>query len=241
LNKNQEFQFRHHSMPASFAPTRWTLVVQAQGRTPEARAALSDLCAACYAPVQEFIRQWLHGADRADDLTQEFFAELLSRGGVEGAVPERGRFRSYLLGAVKHFLSHARERERSQKRGGGVEFHPLDAGVETADAALPPDAAFDRQWALTMLGRALDSLEAQFAAEDKTETFRILKPWLTGEAEKPQSAAAAALGLSETAVKVAIHRLRQRFRQQLRTELAATLDSAERVDAEMECLLAALA
>ncbi len=228
-------------MPApAFAATRWTLVVQAQGRTPEARAALSDLCAAYYTPVQEFIRQWLRGADQADDLTQEFFAEILSRGGVDGAVPERGKFRSFLLGAVKHFLSHARERERTLKRGGGVEFQPLDAGSDVPDAALPPDAAFDRQWALTLLSRAMDALEAQFAAEEKADMFRVLKPWLTGEAETPQSAAAVALGLSETAVKVAIHRLRQRFRQQLRAELAATLDSAAMVEEEMGHLFAAL-
>lgn len=225
----------------SFNPTRWTLVVQAQGRTPEARAALSDLCAAYYTPVQEFIRQWLRGADKADDLTQEFFAEILSRGGVDGATPARGRFRSFLLGAVKHFLSHARERERALKRGGGREFQSLDeSGGDAPDPALPPDAAFDRQWALTLLSRAMDSLEAQFIAEEKGETFRTLKPWLTGDAGIPQSTAAAVLGLSETAVKVAIHRLRQRFRQQLRAELAATLDSAEMVDGEMGHLFAAL-
>ncbi len=228
--------------PASaFSPTRWTLVVQAQGRTPEARAALSDLCAAYYAPVAGFIRHWLNGSDKAEDLTQAFFAEILSRGGVDGAEQDRGRFRSFLFGAVKHFLGHAREREQTQKRGGGIEFHPLDAGYEMPDSALPPDAAFDRQWALTLLKRALDSLESQFAAEDKAETFRTLKPWLTGEAETPQATAAAALGLSETAVKVAIHRLRQRFRQQLRAELAATLDSDAMVEEEMAHLFTALA
>lgn len=225
---------------AHFSPTRWTLVVQAQGRTPEARAALSDLCAAYYAPVHEFIRQWLHGADKAQDLTQAFFEEILSRGGVEGAEQGRGRFRSFLLGAVKHFLSRAREREQAQKRGGGIEFHSLDTTCDAADAALPPDAAFDRQWALTLLQRALDSLEAQFAAEEKAGVFHVLKPWLTGEPAEPQSTAAAALGLSTTAVKVAIHRLRQRFRAQLRAELAATLDSPGMVEEEMGHLFAAL-
>ncbi len=227
---------------SAFSPTRWTLVVQAQGRTPEARAALSDLCAAYYSPVQEFIRQWLPGADKADDLTQEFFAQLLARGGVDGADRERGKFRSFLLGAVKHFLSHAREREQSLKRGGGREIHPLDAASDAVpDPALPPDAAFDRHWALTLLSRALNSLEDQFTADGKAETFKTLKPWLTGDADTPQSTAATALGLSDTAVKVAIHRLRQRFRQQLRTELATTLDSAEMVEEEMGHLFAALA
>ncbi len=227
---------------SAFSPTRWTLVVQAQGRTPEARAALSDLCAAYYSPVQEFIRQWLPGADKADDLTQEFFAQLLARGGVDGADRERGKFRSFLLGAVKHFLSHAREREQSLKRGGGREIHPLDAASDAVpDPALPPDAAFDRHWALTLLSRALNSLEDQFTADGKAETFKVLKPWLSGDADTPQSTAATALGLSDTAVKVAIHRLRQRFRQQLRTELATTLDSAEMVEEEMGHLFAALA
>ena len=227
---------------SAFAPTRWTLVVQAQGRSPESRAALSDLCAAYYAPVQEFIRQWLSGADRADDLTQEFFARILSRGGVDGAEPGRGRFRSFLLGAVKHFLSHAREREQAQKRGGGQTLLPLAEGGESApDPALPPDAAFDRQWALTLISRALDSLESQFTAEEKGPVFQVLKPWLTGDADVPQATAAASLGLTETAVKVAIHRLRQRFRQQLRSELAATLDSAEMVEEELGHLFAALA
>ena len=176
---------------SAFSPTRWTLVVQAQGRTPEARAALSDLCAAYYSPVQEFIRQWLPGADKADDLTQEFFAQLLARGGVDGADRERGKFRSFLLGAVKHFLSHAREREQSLKRGGGREIHPLDAASDAVpDPALPPDAAFDRHWALTLLSRALNSLEDQFTADGKAETFKALKPWLSGDADTPQSTAA---------------------------------------------------
>ena len=225
---------------SAFSPTRWTLVVQAQGHTPEAKAALSDLCAAYYAPVAEFIRQWLRGADKAADLTQEFFAEILSRGGVEGADPDRGRFRSFILGAVKHFLSRAREREQTAKRGGSIGIESLDESHEILDPALPPDAAFDRQWALALLGRALQSIEDQFSSEGKADAFLVLRPWLTGEADSPQAAAAAALGLSETAVKVAIHRLRQRFRQQMRTELAMTLDSPAMVEEEMGHLFAAL-
>ena len=224
-----------------FHATRWTLVVQAQGRSPEARAALSDLCAAYHAPVRAFIRQWLHGADKADDLTQAFFAQLLERGGVEGADPGRGRFRSYLLGAVKHFLANALAKERAARRGGGMVLEPLEEASGAEDPGLPPDAAFDRQWAQTVLARALATLEAQFAEDGKGEQFGVLKPWLTGEAETSQAQAAALLGLSETAVKVAIHRLRQRFRSQVRAELAATLDSSAMVDEEMRHLMAALA
>jgi RNA polymerase sigma-70 factor (ECF subfamily) len=237
------------SEASAFSATRWTLVVQAQGRTPEGRAALADLCAAYYAPVHAFIRQWMRGHEQADDLTQEFFAQLLGRNGIGGADPDKGRFRSFLLGSVKHFLGHVRERAQTAKRGAGIEFQSLDApgagtspGLAVPDtSSLPPDAAFDRQWTLTLLGRALASLEKQFAEEGKGETFQVLKPWLTGDADQPQSSAAAALGLSETAVKVAIHRLRQRFRQQLRDELAQTLDSAAMVEEEMGHLFASLA
>ncbi|HWB05122.1 MAG TPA: sigma-70 family RNA polymerase sigma factor [Verrucomicrobiales bacterium] len=229
---------------AGFSATRWTRVLQAKGRTPEGRAALADLCAVYYAPVHSFIRHWTRGHQQTDDLTQEFFTELLSRNGVEGADPDRGRFRSFLLGAVKHFLNRVREREQAVKRGGHVEFQALDstsAGLEIPDAStLPPDAAFDKQWALTLLGHALAALEQQFAAEGKAGLFTVLKPWLTGQPAEPQSAAAAALGLSETAVKVSIHRLRQRFRQQLRSELAQTLDSTAMVEEEMSHLFAAL-
>jgi RNA polymerase sigma-70 factor (ECF subfamily) len=226
--------------PKAFAATRWTLVRRASGKSPEASAALAELCAASYEPVRAFIRTWCRDDGRADDLTQDFFAEILGHRGIAGADPERGKFRTFLLGAVKHFLSRVREKERAQKRGGGRIPESLDAVHEIEDSSLPPDAAFDRQWALALIARSLLSLEAHAASEGKATQFAVLRDWLSGEARRPQSAAAAELGMTEAAVKVAIHRWRLRFRRELRKELEATLDASESADAELRHLLAVL-
>ncbi len=230
-----------------FQTTRWTMVARACGTTPDGRAALADLCADYYAPVHSFIRLWCRDRDRADDLTQGFFAQVLAtEGGALRADQTRGRFRSFMLGAVKHFLCKEEASARTKKRGGGVTHQSLDEQMATgADldlpdtGVLPPDAAFDRQWAMTTLDKALRVLEAEFGAEGKEKIFASIKPWLTGT-DVPQSAAAAELGMTETAVKVAIHRLRQRFRQTLRNQLAQTLESGVSVDEEMQHLFAAL-
>src|SRR5213593_1156776 len=145
-----------------FRTTRWTQVSRAKADSPEGRRALAELCRAYYEPVVAFLRCELRDADAARELTHEFFAEVLAGGAISHAEQERGRFRSYLLGAVKHFLSHQLEAARRFKRGGGVEnisLNDTDAGEarSVADASvLSPDAAFDRQWALTVLARALE-------------------------------------------------------------------------------------
>lgn len=154
--------------------------------------------------------------------------------------PARGRFRNYLLGAVKHFLSEQRRVAATEKRGGGVVHEPLDG--EMADASSGPDEAmFDRAWALALIGWALGELEKEMAAAGKEAQFATLKPWLDGNADTPQAEAAAALGLSGTAIKVAIHRLRERFRAKVRAEVAATLHDPAELDAELRHLVAALA
>jgi len=224
----------------AFAATRWTVVVRAQGTTPEAKVALSELCAACYEPVRGFIRVWRRGDDRVDDLTHEFFEEILGRRGLAGADPGRGKFRSFLLGAVKHFLGRVSERERALKRGGGVVMEEMEAAEVVEEPGLPPDAAFDRGWALALLARALGELERQMGEDGRAEQFAVLKLWLTGDAGRRQVEAAEALGMTETAVKVAIHRLRARFRGVVRAELAATLVMPEQVDEELGHLMAAL-
>jgi RNA polymerase sigma-70 factor (ECF subfamily) len=226
--------------PKAFAATRWTLVRRAKGASPEAKEALGDLCTVSYEPVRAFIRAWCRDDGRADDLTQGFFAQLLSGGGVAGADPERGKFRTFLLGAVKHYLNRVRERERALKRGGGMIPEAIDAARDVADPRLPPDAAFDRQWALALIARTLQGLAAQAESEGKAAQFTVLQGWLSGDAGRSQADAAAELGMTEAAVKVAIHRLRERFRGELRKELAATLDSAESADAELRHLLATL-
>lgn len=224
-------------------------MLEARGQAPEARAALSELCAAYYAPVLAFLRRERGSEDEARELAQEFFARLLAGGGVDGADPARGKFRSFLLGAVKHFLADVRDRGLRLKRGGGAIHEPLDAGtdsapgIEIADArALPPDVLFDRQWALTVLDRGFNSLEAELAAEGKAAQLEVLKPWLVADADRgAQLAAAAQLGVSETAVRVIVHRLRQRYRDAVRAELRQTLVPGGSVEEELRCLFAALA
>ncbi len=232
----------------AFAPTRWTLVLRARGESVEARGALSELCEAYYQPVFRFLRREGREEDAARELTQEFFARLLAGGGLGAADPRRGRFRSYLLGAVKHFLAGQRDRERRQKRGSGVAPESLDAQTDTepalqvADhASTPDDTLFDREWALAVMERALQTLAAEFAGADKAEQFTVLKPWLAGDSQTlRQSEAAAKLGLSESAVKVAIHRLRKRFRELIRAEVAQTVDDAEEIDTELKYLVEVL-
>ena len=230
-----------------FPETRWTRVMRARGVQPEARAALSDLCAAYYAPVRRFLEQDGHGAE-AEELAQEFFARLLGGSGVDTAQQQAGRFRSWLLGAVKHFLHARRQSAAREKRGGGVVPASLAPGsgsapgMEVADnSMLPPDAEFDRQWALTVLSRTLDALQAELTAAERAEHFAVLKPWLLGDADHgSQEEAAASLGLSGGAFRVAVHRLRQRYRTLLRDELAQTLGPRDSAEEELSVLRAAL-
>jgi len=227
-----------------FRTTRWTQVSRAKADSPVGRRALGELCNAYYEPVAAFLRYELRDADAARELAHDFFAHMLAGGAIARAEQERGRFRSYLLGAVKHFLSHQREAQRRLKRGGGAENLSLneteacsvpDAGV------LSPDAAFDRQWALTVVARALEALRRECVAEGRVDFFQQLKPWLTGEAARgDQAALAASCGMNANALKVAVHRLKRRFRQLLKAEVAGTLDDPGLVEAEMRALFAAL-
>lgn len=201
--------------------------MRASGRTPEARVALSELCEMYWTPVFRFLRREGRDEDGARELAQEFFTRVLSGDAPLGADPDRGRFRSYLLGAVKHFLSDRREREACLKRGGGMVPENLDTetGQEIRDLnATAPDAAFDREWALSVMARALEMVEREFAAAGKSAQFTAFKPWLAGAADiSAQSAVGVSLGMSDGAVKVAIHRLRKRFREAVRIEIAHTL------------------
>ena len=233
---------------STFATTQWTQVLEARGDSPAARAALSDLCAAYYAPVLTFIRHHSPGDDAARELTQEFFARLLARRGFQTVRPERGRFRSYLLGAVKHFLADMGDRQHRLKRGAGQTLEPLpietdtSPGLQLPDPQAPrPDREFDRKWALTLLERALASLASEYEAAGKTRSFEVLKPWLTGDSEAiSQADAAVRLGVNEGAVKVAIHRFRRRFREVIKEQIAQTVSDSAQVDAELHCLLEAL-
>jgi RNA polymerase sigma-70 factor (ECF subfamily) len=225
---------------AAFHPTHWTLVLRASGRGAEAEAALADLCGAYYAPVVAFLRRDGRDEDAAREMAHAFFAGLLADG-VGAPEPARGRFRSYLLGALKHFLSKHRAAAVAQKRGHGAEHLPLTTGTDTSPGlplpAAPDDTlVFDREWAFTVIARALAALEAEHAG--KPAHFATLKPWLDGAAEISQADAARALGMNETAVKVAIHRLRVRFRELIRAEITSTVnDPADAAD-ELRHLIA---
>ena len=234
-----------------FAPTRWTLILRARGETPESKAALSELCEAYYQPVLRFLRHEGRNDDTARELTQEFFAQILSRDGFDEADPERGRFRSYLLGALKHFLADQRKHEQRLKRGGGAAHESLDtspnddnsSSSQVADTTTPaPESFFDREWAMAVMARALEVLQKEFTTAGKADQFDRLKPWLMGEAPTmSQADAARQLGLSEGAVKVVIHRLRKRFRDAVRTEIGQTLRDPSLVDEELRHLIEALA
>lgn len=224
-------------------------MLSARGDSPDAKSALSDLCAAYYAPVFQFFYREGRTEDQARELTQEFFARLLARGGVESADPARGRFRSFLLGAVKHFLADLRDRELAAKRGGGatpISIHTdtdTESGLPLPDTSRPsPDLLFDRQWALTLLDRALNQLAAEHAEAGSTNQFEILKPWLTGDTEDlSQREVAEKLSMNEGAVKVAVHRLRKRFRELVKAEIASTTDDRAQVQDELRYLIEVMA
>ncbi len=226
---------------SNFHPTRWTLVLCARGAGEEAKLALSELCAAYYEPVVAFLRREGRSDDAARDLAHAFFESVLVSG-VGSPDPGIGRFRSYMLGSLKHFLANARSAALAEKRGGNAEHLPLAAETDTSPGIPMPGVlddtlVFDREWALTLIGRALAALEGEHAA--KPEWFATLRPWLDGGAEQSQAEAAGVLGMSETAVKVAIHRLRARFRELIRTEVAATVSDPAEVAGELRHLVEA--
>ena len=232
-----------------FHTTRWTMVIRAQGGAPEARAALGDLCEAYWMPVYRFLKREGRNDDDSRELTQEFFSRLLAGGTLEKADPSKGRFRSYLLGALKHFLADHRRAEGRQKRGGDAIILSIEsAGSETspglsiADAgAETTDAYFDRHWALAVMERGLGAVRDSFAEAGKTEHFETLKPWLIGDVESlSQADAAATLGISAGAVKVVIHRMRQKFGAAIRQEIAETVETEEEVAEELRYLIEAL-
>src|SRR5258706_14764297 len=246
-------QMPEHQNPAgnaagAFVTTQWTRVLEARDDSLEAKAALSDLCAAYYAPVFAFLRRKTPDEDSARDLTQEFFVRVLSRHGIDTVDPQRGRFRSFLLGAVKHFLADSHDPAHRLKRGAGRQFESMDAGEDTsvglqvADPNAPgPEREFDRKWALTLLERALLTLAQEHKTADKLEQFETLKPWLTGDTDDiSQAEAANKLELNEGAVKVAIHRLRRRFRDAIKNEISQTVNERAGVEEEMRYLLEAL-
>ncbi len=234
---------------AGFADTRWSMVLRAgRNDTPLAQAALATLCRNSWFPLYAHVRRRGRSAHDAQDLTQAFFARLLENRTLAAADPRRGRFRSFLLSSLNHFLADEWDRSRTQKRGGDHEIVPLDfASAEAryasgASDGLSPDQAFDRQWALTVLETVLTRLEGEWRRESKADTFAALKQTLTGAREsQPYAELATELGQTEGAVKTAVHRLRRRYRELLQAEIADTVATRDDEKDEMTTLLRALA
>ena len=233
-----------------FHTTRWTLVARSRGDAPEARAALGDLCEAYWMPVYRFLRREGRDDDLSRELAQEFFSKLLAGGGLEHADPQKGRFRSYLLGALKHFLSDRRRAESRQKRGGDAVIESIDSGgsaispgISLPDSsAETTDAWFDRHWAMAVMERGLETVRDSYGQAGKEPHFEKLKPWLIGDVQGlSQADVAAELEMSPGAIKVAIHRLRQKFAEAIRSEIAETVDTEEEVGEELRYLIEALA
>jgi RNA polymerase sigma-70 factor (ECF subfamily) len=235
----------------SFATTRWSIVLAAGhvgGDRDGARSALESLCRQYWFPLYEYVRRQGYDADAAQDLVQGFLAELIEHNLPAAADRNRGKFRSFLLAALKHYLSNQRERDRAQKRGGGVTPVSIDSrsaeerfGVEPAHD-LTPERLFERQWALTLLENSVAQLRHHYEQDGRGAIFEQLKRFLAGgDADVGYREVGVSLGMSEDAVKVAVHRLRRRYRDVLREQVAQTLSTGEAIDDEIRDLFDALA
>jgi len=231
-----------------FATTHWSIVLAAgRENSPEAAQALERLCSAYWYPLYAYVRRQGHAQPDAQDLVQEFFARLLGRNYLRLADRNRGRFRTFLLTSLQHFLINEWNKAKCEKRGGGQRMLSLDAEeTETRFRAEPadhqtPEKAYERRWALLVLDRVLDQLQTECHAKERGAEFEELKPFLTGEdSEDSYAQIAARLGITEGNLKVMVHRLRHRYREILRQEVARTVEGPEAVDAEIRHLIAAL-
>jgi RNA polymerase sigma factor (sigma-70 family) len=232
----------------AFASTHWSLVLAAgKDGSPDARAALEKLCRLYWYPLYSFVRLSGYAPLDAQDLTQGFFLQLLQKNYLDAVDPRKGKFRSFLLASLKHYLSNERDRARAQKRGGGQV--PISIDEQDAEgryrlepvAQMTPEKLYERRWALTVLDQTLARLREEYDSSGRSELFNKLKAGLTGE--DPGLAHAEIgrqLGMSSGAVKVASHRLRRRFREILRAEIAETVASPDEIDEELRHLFQAL-
>lgn len=235
--------------PQTFPHTRWSVVLAAKQRqSPESAAALESLCRAYWYPLYAYVRRCGQPPHDAQDLTQEFFCRLLEKHWLDAADREKGRLRTFLIVALKHFMAKEWRRASAQRRGGGHPPLPLDTTFAESryatdtTTALAADEVFDRQWALTLLELTVERLRAEFAIAGKPEDFEALKGFLVaGREAMDYGAMAERLGISEGAARVAVHRLRKRFREVYREEIAQTLAEGTDLEGELRHLAAALA
>jgi RNA polymerase sigma factor (sigma-70 family) len=233
--------------PVAFVTTRWTVVLSAgQKPSPQSDQALEELCRAYWYPLYAYVRRHGHSRENAEDLTQAFFARFLEKNYLEGLSREKGKFRAFLLASLKHFLANEWDRANRQKRGGQATHLSLDwenaehhYRLEPADL-LSPDRLYDRAWALALLEKVIGRLREECAASGRTALYEQARAFLTADqAAIPYADAAAALGMEEGAVRVAVHRLRRRYRELLREEIAQTLSDPAQVAEEMQALFSA--
>jgi RNA polymerase sigma factor (sigma-70 family) len=233
---------------AQFATTHWSTVLRAgDSACPTSQAALEKLCGQYWYPLYAFVRRHNFSPEDAEDLTQEFFAVLIEKGYLDRADRDRGRFRTFLLTSMQNFLRNARDRDTTWKRGGRQQFVSWDAAVlesryqAECQTDLSPQEIFEKRWAATLLEHVLDRLRKEFEADGRGPLFERLKDQLWGDAAAPSYAEAAAeLGMNATALRVAAHRLRRRFRETLRGAIAETVDDPGEIDDEIRHLLAVL-
>ncbi|HEX4826221.1 MAG TPA: hypothetical protein VFV19_18115 [Candidatus Polarisedimenticolaceae bacterium] len=231
-----------------FDTTRWSVVLKAGSPDEtESRDALALLCQAYWTPVFSYVKSRERDPEAARDLTQGFFAALLERGGIAEARRERGRFRSFLLTSAKNFLADERDRELALKRGGGQAPISIDAVawesmVAAAEPAthLTPEAVFERQWAMALIDRARHDLEDEMTRTGGGERYRRLGPYLAADGDPPYRQLSADLGMTEPALRVALHRLRHRFGVKLREQVAQTIDDPGKTEDELRHLIHAL-
>lgn len=232
-----------------FVSTRWTHVFAAANpKHPETQEALAMLCRTYWLPLYSYVRRRGYEPADAEDLTQGFFARLLRLESLSQVKRERGRFRAFLLASLKHYLADERDRERAAKRGAGLieSLHADDAESryqrEPVDTARTPDQAFDRAWALALLDRVTAILQRDYASLGQGELFEALKFCLTGSrSEVPYAELSGRLGMNEPAIRVAVHRMRKRYREILREEIARTVEGEDEVEEELRYLRQAIA
>ncbi|MHC4483207.1 MAG: RNA polymerase sigma factor [Planctomycetota bacterium] len=232
-----------------FATTHWSVVLAAGSpSSSHYQQALSTLCQTYWFPLYAYLRRQGYDTHQSEEYTQAFFARILEKQDLRRADPQQGKFRSFLLATLKHFVGDERDRARAQKRGGGRKILPLD--FENADTRyslepahqLSPEKLFEKSWALTVLGRTIARLKAESVGRNKQKLFDRLKVYLTAKRDSiPYRDAAAELNMTEGAVKVAVHRLRTRYRELLRDEIAQTVATESEIDEEIRNLFTALA
>jgi len=235
-------------MSSRFQTTQWSLVLEASRSSPDARAALETLCARYWFPLYAFIRRQGHDPDRARDLTQSYFLTLFDTDYLKRVEPGGGKFRSFLLVSLKFFLSNERARERAEKRRADDPAHQVDLdGAEdlysrSSEEHLDAETMFEKRWAMTVVNRGYERLGEDYEASGKGELFQVLRGHITGAGDaKPYAELAERFEMSEGAVKVAVHRMRQRLGRILREEVALTVSDPEEVDTELKQLLQTLA